>query len=140
MLITLVGERQVKEGNEFIYLGSLTECKECKLKGVCFNLDEGRRYKIRSIRGVSHDCKIFDEGVRVVEVAQAPLTIASHAPGAIVGSTITYSFPYCNHVACTSYKLCHPLALRSGGKAKILEVGKDLDCTMGLRLKEITIE
>lgn len=140
MLITLVGERQVKEGNEFIYLGSLTECRECKLKGVCFNLEEGRKYKIRSIRGVRHDCKIFDEGVRVVEVEQAPLTIASNGKGAIVGSTITYNFPNCNELSCSSYRLCHPIALRSGGKGKILEVGKDLDCTRGFELKEITIE
>jgi uncharacterized protein (UPF0179 family) len=140
MLITLVGERQVKEGNEFIYLGSLTECKECKLKGVCFNLEEGRRYKIRGIRGVSHECKIFDEGVRVVEVESAPLVIASNGKGAIEGSTITYSFQYCNELACKTYKLCHPPALRRGGKAKILKVGKDLDCKRGFELKEITIE
>jgi uncharacterized protein (UPF0179 family) len=140
MLITLVGERQVKEGNEFIYLGSLTDCKECKLKGVCFNLEEGRKYKIRSIRGVRHECKIFDEGVRVVEVESTPLVIASNGKGAIEGSTITYSFTYCNELACEAYKLCHPLALRSGGKAKILKVGKDLDCKRGFELKEITIE
>ncbi len=140
MLITLVGERQVKEGNEFIYLGSLTECKECKLKGVCFNLEEGRKYKIKSVRGVRHDCEIFDESVRVVEVEQAPLTVASNGKGAIVGSTITYNFPNCNELSCSSYRLCHPIALRSGGKGKILEVGKDLDCTRGFELKEITIE
>ncbi|MEE9115843.1 MAG: UPF0179 family protein [Thermoplasmata archaeon] len=140
MLITLVGERQVKEGNEFIYLGSLTECKECKLKGVCFNLEEGRKYKIKSVRGVRHDCEIFDESVRVVEVEQAPLTVASNGKGAIVGSTITYNFPNCNELSCSSYRLCHPIALRSGGKGKILEVGKDLDCTKAFELKEITIE
>ncbi|MEE9224525.1 MAG: UPF0179 family protein [Thermoplasmata archaeon] len=140
MLITLVGERQVKEGNEFIYLGSLTECKECKLKGVCFNLEEGRKYKIRNVRGVRHDCKIFDESVRVVEVEQAPLTVASNGKGAIVSSTITYNFPNCNEMSCSSYRLCHPIALKTGGKGKILEVGKDLDCTRGFELKEITIE
>jgi uncharacterized protein (UPF0179 family) len=140
MLITLVGERQVKKGNEFIYLGSLTECKECKLKGVCFNLEEGRRYKIRGIRGVSHECKIFDEGVRVVEVESAPLVIASNGKGAIEGSTITYNFQYCNELICTTYKLCHPPALKSGGKAKILKVGKDVGCKRGFELKEITIE
>ncbi len=140
MLITLVGERQVKEGNEFIYLGSLTECKECKLKGVCFNLEEGRKYKIRNVRGVRHECKIFDESVRVVEVEQAPLTVASNGKGAIVSSTITYNFPNCNEMSCSSYRLCHPIALKTGGKGKILEVGKDLDCTRGFELKEITIE
>lgn len=140
MLVTLVGERQVKEGNEFIYLGSLTECKECKLKGVCFNLEEGRKYKIKSVRGVRHECTIYDEGVMVVEVVPAPLSIATKGKFAIKGSTITYEFPNCNEMTCETYRLCHPIALRSGGKARILEVGKDLDCARGYELKEITIE
>lgn len=140
MMVTLIGERQVKEGNEFIYLGSLTDCKECRLKGVCFNLDEGRRYRIKNVRGVRHECKIYDEGVRVVEVETTPLSIAAKGKSAIEGSTITYDFPYCNELTCGAYKLCHPIALRSGGKAKILKVGEDIDCARGYELKEITIE
>ncbi|MCK4455214.1 MAG: UPF0179 family protein, partial [Thermoplasmata archaeon] len=27
VLVTLIGERQVKEGNEFVYTGPLSECK-----------------------------------------------------------------------------------------------------------------
>jgi uncharacterized protein (UPF0179 family) len=140
MLVTLVGERQVKEGNEFIYLGSLTDCKECRLKSVCFNLEEGRKYKIKSVRGVRHECPIYDEGVRVVEVVPTPLMIAMNGKSAIEGSTITYEFPNCNEMTCKTYRLCHPIALKSGGKAKILKVGKDLNCTKGHAMKEITIE
>lgn len=140
MMVTLVGERQVKEGNEFIYVGSLTDCKECKLKTVCFNLEEGRRYRIKGVRGVRHECNIYDGEVRVVEVENVPLTIAANGKSAIEGSTITYDFPTCDEPACRTYKLCHPVALESGGKAKILKVGKDLECSKGLELKEVTIE
>ena len=140
MMVTLVGERQVKEGNEFIYIGSLTDCKECKLKSVCFNLEEGRKYRIKGVRGVRHECNIYDGGVRVVEVERTPLIIAANGKSAIEGSTITYEFPTCGETACKTYRLCHPIALRSGGKGKVLSVGKDLNCSKGYRLKEVTIE
>ncbi|PJB22268.1 MAG: hypothetical protein CO114_00925, partial [Euryarchaeota archaeon CG_4_9_14_3_um_filter_38_12] len=68
VLVTLVGEKIAKKDNEFIYIGSLPECRGCKLKTVCFNLDEGRRYKITNIRDIHHDCKIHEGGVRIVEV------------------------------------------------------------------------
>ncbi len=139
-MVTLVGEKQVKEGNEFIYIGPLTDCKECRLKSVCFNLEEGRKYRIKGVRGIRHECKVYDGGVRVVEVEQAPLTIAANGKSAIEGSTITYEFPACGETTCGTYKLCHPIALRSGGKGKVLSVGKDLECSKGHRLKEVTIE
>ncbi|MCK4445288.1 MAG: UPF0179 family protein [Thermoplasmata archaeon] len=139
-MVTLVGERQVKIGNEFIYLGPLMDCKECKLKGVCFNLEEGRKYRIKGVRGVRHECKIHDGGVMVVEVEQTPLTIAANGKSAIEGSMITFEFPKCDEVACKAYKLCHPIALSNGGKGKILKVGGVLDCSKGHELKEVTIE
>lgn len=139
MLVTLVGERQVKEGNEFIYMGPLTACKECKLKAVCFNLEAGRKYRIKGVRGVRHECSIYDGGVRVVEVEPTPLSIATNGKSAIEGSTITYDFPKCDEFLCETYRLCHPIALKSGGKARILKVGRDLDCVRGYELKEVVI-
>ncbi len=140
MMVTLVGERQVKIGNEFIYVGSLTNCKGCKLKGVCFNLEEGRKYRIKGVRGVRHECKIYDEGVMVVEVERTPLRMAANGKSAIEGSTITFEFPKCDETTCETYRLCHPTALSSGGKGKILKVGRDLNCSMGHQLKEVIIE
>ena len=65
VIITLIGEHLAKEGEEFVYRGPLTECRDCKLKGVCFNLDAGGLYRIRSVRPVHHECRIHEEGVRV---------------------------------------------------------------------------
>lgn len=140
MLVTLVGDKQVKEGNEFIYVGPLTDCKDCRLKAVCFNLDAGRKYKIKSLRGVRHDCKIHEEGVQVVEVEAVPMTIALNGKSAIEGSTVTYEFPKCDDVSCETYRLCRPIAMGKGGRAKILRVGKDLKCPRGYELKKVTIE
>jgi len=53
--ITLVGEKQAREGQMFVFVGPLTECRDCKLKTVCFNLEEGRTYVIKSVRTVHHD-------------------------------------------------------------------------------------
>ncbi len=140
MMVTLVGERQVKEGNEFIYLGSLTDCKDCKLKGVCFNLEEGRKYRIKGVRGVRHECKIHEGGVRVVEVERAPLTVATNGKSAIEGSVITFEVPNCNETMCETYRLCHPIAFKNGIKAKIIGVGRDLACSRGYGLKEVIVE
>lgn len=140
MLITLIGERQVKQGTEFVYRGPLTECKECKLKSVCFNLEQGRKYRIKGVRGVRHECKIHEGGVQVVEVESVPLTIAVNGKSAFEGSTIVFEFPDCGDVTCKEYRLCNPIALKSGGKAEILRVGKDLNCSRGHALKEVTIE
>ncbi|MFQ6060497.1 MAG: UPF0179 family protein, partial [Thermoplasmata archaeon] len=113
MLITLIGERQVREGNEFIYHGPLTNCRECRLKSVCFNLEEGRRYRIKGIRGVRHECKIHEDGVQVVEVESVPLSIALSGKSAIEGSTVLLEFPECHEISCKEYSICHPIALNS---------------------------
>ncbi len=57
VVITLIGEHQAKEGEQFVYRGPLTECRECKLKAVCFNLDPGSMYRIKKIRDVHHECR-----------------------------------------------------------------------------------
>ena len=59
-LITLIGEEMAREGAEFYFLGPLTECKDCRLKGVCFNLEQGSRYRVSEVRD-AHLCR---EGMR----------------------------------------------------------------------------
>ena len=55
VLVTLVGERLANEDEEFVYLGPNNECKNCKLKTVCFNLKPGRQYKIIKVREKQHN-------------------------------------------------------------------------------------
>jgi len=137
VLITLVGEKQSTEGYEFIYMGPLSDCRECRLKTVCFNLEEGRRYRITKIRDVHHECKVHEGGVRVVEVEKIPVNAALNAKLAIEGSMITFEPLECKNLGCDHYRLCHPLGVKAKSKYKILRVKKEIKCPEGKKIKEV---
>ena len=69
-LVTLIGERLADKDKEFIYIGPNNECKNCKLKTVCFNLKPGKKYKITKIRDKRHNCNIHAGNAIVVEVQE----------------------------------------------------------------------
>ncbi|MFQ6128484.1 MAG: UPF0179 family protein [Thermoplasmata archaeon] len=139
VLVTLIGEKQVKEGNEFVYSGPLSECKDCRLKGVCFNLEEGKKYRISSVRRLHHNCRVHEEGVRVVEVEEVPVDVTVNVKSAFEGSTITLEFPDCKEIGCEHYRLCHPLGLKNGQKATIIEVEEKVDCPLKHPLKKVKL-
>ncbi len=128
VIVTLIGEHQAEEGNEFFYLGSLTECKDCRLKAVCFNLDRGNKYRITGLREVTHDCKMHEDGVRVIEVERVPIKCAVPSKYAIEGSTITIEGVNCENIGCENYRLCHPLVTLSKSKRRVKSVQADLEC------------
>ena len=69
-LVTLIGEKLAKENEEFIYIGPQNDCKNCKLKTVCFNLKQGGHYKITKVRDKRHSCSVHDGNAAVVEVQE----------------------------------------------------------------------
>ncbi|MFA5772438.1 MAG: UPF0179 family protein [Thermoplasmata archaeon] len=140
VLITLVGEKQAKEGYEFIYLGSLSECKECKLKTVCFNLEQGLKYRVKNARTKHHNCNIHEEGVRVVEVEKVPFPIGIDSNLAIEGSTIDIKESACNNIGCVNRHVCFPCGFYRGTKYRISKVTRDMECPDGKKLKEVMIE
>lgn len=139
-MITVIGERQAKIDGQFIYLGPLTDCKECKLKGVCFNLDAGALYRIVEVRDVKHDCKVHEDGVRVVKVEKESMEGAIAKKGALEGTTITYEVIKCDHIGCVHYRLCHPLGIDKGHKARIAKIKGDLECAEGKKLVKVVFE
>ncbi len=138
-IITLVGLKQAKKGYEFTYLGSTSDCKECRLKNVCFHLEEGRRYKIKGIRERQHDCKLHEKAVRVVEVEHVRIPVAIEEAMAVEGSTVTITLNGCNNISCKHYQLCNPPGLKRGAKFKVEEVKKGLRCSRGNKLKEVGV-
>ena len=139
VLVTLIGEKIAKKGNEFIYMGALPECKDCKLKNVCFNLEEGRRYKITNVRDVRHDCKIHEGGVRIVEVEKTLVPAAAEAKNAVEGETISIN-PDCKNIGCEFYKLCVPVGVKLGMKFRISKIKDDISCPEKKKLKEVLLE
>jgi uncharacterized protein (UPF0179 family) len=129
VLITLVGESVSGDGREFYYSEAVAEeCSECKLKKVCFNLEDGSKYRIVKGRDQTHQCALREDSVRVVEVEKIPNTGAVPKKLAIDGSLITFQAPDCGDPGCQYYKICHPTGAENGRKYTITEVGSNLEC------------
>ncbi|MDR3074770.1 MAG: UPF0179 family protein [Candidatus Methanoplasma sp.] len=132
--ITLVSESQAKEGNRFYYVGSQTECGDCRLKGVCFNLEPGALYEIVALRDQIHDCAFNEDRVRVVEIKKVARRLTVRKKSAIEGSIITFQEPECKRLDCENYGLCHPYALDNGKKFSVVGIEGDAKCPIGLDL------
>ena len=138
VLVTLVGEQLALEGQEFTYLGSNSECRNCQLKTVCFNLKQGRTYRITKIRDKSHDCNIHEGKVIVVEVEELPLTVAiskEHPEGA----TITIEKKDCKNIGCDSYDVCTNIALQNGKNYTIKKVYEKIKCPRHFELYKVDV-
>lgn len=127
VLVTLIGEHLAVEGNEFTYLGSNNECRNCQRKTVCFNLKPGRTYKITKRREKHHECNVHEGNVIVVEVEELPLTVAlsSNLPR---NTETTIEKKECRHIGCDSYEICTTTALQNGKKYRVAEVYDKIVC------------
>lgn len=140
VLLTLIGEHQAHVGRRFIFLGPLSECKECKKKQVCFNLESGYTYQILAVRAPKRDdCIIHEGSVRVVEVEKIPVSSAVRIKSAIEGSTITIDELRCDNLGCGMYSICHPYGLKVGTKMKILKIEGDIVCPEGNKLMKVSL-
>ena len=142
-IVTLVGVPFAKVDQEFIFLGGTRKCEDCRLRSTCLNLEEGRRYKVESVReGIKHECPLHEDGVCVVEVVEAEIEAALEARKAVEGSKIVFEMPSCDEWTCDFYDLCHPAGLASGDKCTILsifDIGKT--CPMrGNFLKKVLLK
>ena len=140
VLITLIGERQAQEGNEFIYNGPLPECKNCNLKSVCFNLDKGKRYKVKGLRDVEHKCRIHHEGVRVVEVEIVEIKAILPKTKAIEGSVISFEKQDCKNLGCKYYLTCNPDGIKPGDKIKVKAVKTAIRCPNKEKVVNVVLE
>jgi uncharacterized protein (UPF0179 family) len=138
VLVTLVGEQLAVEGEEFIYLGSNSECRNCQLKTVCFNLKQGRNYRITKLRDKSHDCNIHEGKVIVVEVEELPLTVAiTKEPSE--GASTTIEKKDCKNIGCDSFDICTTTALQNGKTYTIKKVYEKLICPKNYKLYKVDV-
>ena len=138
VLVTLIGEQLAVEGQEFTYLGSNSECRNCQLKTVCFNLKQGRNYRIIKLRDKSHDCNIHEGKVMVVEVEELPLTvvIAKKLPE---GATTTVEKKDCKNIGCESFDFCSNTVLQNGKTCTIIKVYDKIKCPRHLELYKVDV-
>jgi uncharacterized protein (UPF0179 family) len=138
--VTLIGEKQAKKDNMFIYIGPLSECRDCKVKTVCFNLEEGRMYKIKDVRAMHHNCKVHEGGVRAVEYELMPIECAISSDAAMEKARITMKEQEdCINRGCENYSKCFPIGLKTGSQYEITTVKGKLTCSEGKELKEVVL-
>src|SRR4030067_1173246 len=116
VLVTVVGESQCKKGFEFVFGGPLADCRDCKVRNVCFHLEQNKWYKVTEIRDVHHECRIHEGGVRVVEVEKIPIQAAVPTRIAVEGSMMTFEETDCDVVGGAHYRLGKPFGPRAGAR------------------------
>ncbi|MBN1678048.1 MAG: UPF0179 family protein [Candidatus Thermoplasmatota archaeon] len=141
VLVTVVGEHQCKRGFEFVFLGPVADCRDCKVRNVCFHLEPNRRYRVTDVRDVHHECKIHEDGVRVVEVERVPTRAAIPSRSAIEGSMLSYEESDCDRLGCHNYRLCVPVGMSEGLRFRVTSVESDeIECPLGRSLKVVLLE
>jgi len=137
-IVTLIGEKIAEKDLEFIYLGPLNECKDCKLKNICFNLKSNHRYKITNIRKKRHSCSVHSGDVIVVEVEQQPIRIAIDKKYP-KGSIVQLTQQSCDEIFCKHFESCTNPALLNNKKYKIDDVHRTMTCPKNLTLQLVDL-
>ncbi len=140
VLVTVVGEQQCRKGFEFVFGGPIAECRDCKIKNVCFHLEQNRRYRVTEVRDVHHECKIHEGGVRVVEVEKVPTRAALPSRVALEGSMLTFEESSCDRLGCEHYRLCRPIEAAEGMRYRIASVEGPISCPRGEALKVVLLD
>ncbi len=136
-LVTLIGEKIAKKDAEFIYIGPNNECRNCKLKTVCFNLKIGRKYKITNIREKRHNCNIHEGTVAVVEVQEMPILTAIEKKLS-EGSKIKINNKDCRNIGCNYYDLCS-IPINKDKNFIVKKVIEKIDCPIDYDLQKAEV-
>lgn len=139
VIVTLVGEDLAVEGGEFTYVGANTECRNCQLKTVCFNLKPGRTYKITKLRDKRHNCAIHDGQVVVVEVEEQPLAgmVDREVPE---GVSLALKKNSCRQLSCPNIEVCNNPAIQPERSYTVQKVHGKVDCPKGSTLYRIDVK
>ncbi|RLF36455.1 MAG: hypothetical protein DRN08_01285 [Thermoplasmata archaeon] len=137
-LITLIGEHLAGEGKRFIYFGPNNECRNCKLKTVCFNLKLGREYEIIKVRDKQHSCSLHYGNVVVVEVREMPI-IAAVDQKYSEGARVRVNKIGCRNIGCGNYEICNTLAIQNEKMYTIKKVYEKMECPAGHRLNKVEL-
>ncbi|MHA1783681.1 MAG: UPF0179 family protein [Candidatus Helarchaeota archaeon] len=142
-IITLIGNKQAKKGYQFIHLGHLKECQDCKLFQICVkNLKVNRMYEVIEVRPKKHDCIIHEDGVTVVEVKELDIIASIPSNIAFEGATITFQSIDCDDYECEFYNKCK-VKIKTGQKCRINEIitPKTIECKKkNLHLKIVKLK
>ncbi|MBS3748679.1 MAG: UPF0179 family protein [Candidatus Thermoplasmatota archaeon] len=136
--ITIIGEELAKKDEEFIFIGPQNDCKNCKLKNICFNLKQYHRYKITNVRDKRHSCTVHKGDAIVVEVEEQPIETAIDKKYT-KGSAITLDKKECDEPLCPYYDLCTNKAIQPGKKYIIENILETIPCEKDKSLQRVIL-
>ena len=136
-LVTLIGEKLAKKDIEFIYIGPNNECRNCKLKTVCFNLKVGRKYKITNIRDKEHNCNVHEGTANVVEVQELPI-ITSVDKKYSEGDKTKIEKDECNNIGCEHFLICST-PIQKDKSYKINKIIEKIKCPIDLDIQIVEL-
>jgi len=136
-LVTLIGEKIAKKDNTFTYLGPINECRNCKLKNVCFNLKPGRSYQITNLRDKKHNCKVHEGTAVVVEVQELPIITTVDSKFS-AGSKIKIEQKNCINIGCNYYEICN-VKIQKDKEYKISKILEKVECPKKLNLQKVEL-
>jgi uncharacterized protein (UPF0179 family) len=137
--ITIIGEKLAKKDEGFFFIGPQNDCKNCKLKNICFNLKQFYQYKITNIRDKRHSCSVHDGDAIVVEVEEQPIE-TSIDKKYTKSSVITYEENDCDAQLCVYYDICTNKALKTGKKYVITDILDVIPCPKGESIQRVTLK
>jgi len=137
-LVTLIGEKLAKKDAEFVYIGPNNECRNCKLKTVCFNLKTGRKYKVINLRDKRHNCNVHEGAAAVIEVQEQPI-ITSIDKKHSEGSKSIIEKKECNSIGCVFFEICN-VTLQKDKQYIVTKIFEELECPHGYNLQKAELK
>ncbi|MCL4346227.1 MAG: UPF0179 family protein [Candidatus Thermoplasmatota archaeon] len=138
--ITLIGLDQAVVGGTFRYVTPLQTCSECKIKNVCFNLEQGKTYRIKEVRMKEQPCNVFNTGkVTAVSVEELPEEFIMEYDRRVQEGSVTATRSMkCDYITCQYIEKCNLIHHRNDGKVKISSIGQKVECPKGYNMRKIS--
>lgn len=138
--VTLIGEHLARVGARFLNERPCEAAPTCPVARACQNLVWDRPFVVTAVRNVHHDvCKVHEDGVRVVEVEEAPL-VASLEASKTRGTMARWNPPVCHIRGCPNWDRCFSHGLRAGEEYELAQVESKLECPMGYSLVGVVLK
>ena len=140
--LTLVPADLARVGHRFTFTGPNLgeECKGCPYQKMCFGLEPGRRYEVKTLRDVRHPCALHEPGkVRVVTVSEVPFA-SSLERIHLRGTAAPWTPIPCGRPSCKNWSLCHPVGPTAGARHQIVSPGGPLECPAGYDLERVELK
>ncbi len=136
--ITLLGTHLAREGMRFVFLGETELCKDCRFRGACLKLEQGRLYEVKIVKKIKHQCPVHEDGVVTVHVVEPEIVTSFPSRIAVKGATQRYERKNCELIDCSNYAtICNPEYLFPEDKLYILDVLGKMECPAGYDLKSV---